>query len=100
MRVAGGGGDAGIDRLAALRDQHEVIDYPLPQRAKNAFPRLRQGTIGCAKRCRYARPRALGAGVKARARFHHHLESFLSSLTERSSAIVRIPAIGRDFGVP
>ena len=61
MRVAGGGGDAGIDRLAALPDHHEVVDYPLPQRAENVLPRLGQGTIPPAKRFRYARPRAFGA---------------------------------------
>jgi hypothetical protein len=40
MRVAGRGGDAGVERLAALRDEDEVVDRSLPQRPENVLPRL------------------------------------------------------------
>ena len=38
MRVAGGGGDAGVDRLAALPDHDQVVGASLPQRAEECPP--------------------------------------------------------------
>ena len=55
--VSARGGDAGVDGLAALPHHDEVIDLATTQRAENALPRVRQGTVGAAKRCRYRRPR-------------------------------------------
>jgi hypothetical protein len=57
MRVSGERGDAGVDRLAALADQNEIVDGALAQRPENVLPGLRQGTIAGAERFRYRRPR-------------------------------------------
>ena len=87
MGVPARSGNAGIDRLPTLRDDNEIIDHALTQRAENIFPWLRQGTIGIAKRFRYRRPRQSGAGVilsaasyvsirHGTASVHHEIPSF------------------------
>ena len=63
VRVSGGRGDAGVDRLAALADQNEIVDGALAQRPENVLPGLRQGTIPGAERFRYRRPRYSGVGA-------------------------------------
>jgi hypothetical protein len=45
-------GGAGIDRLSALSDQHQLIDRAAPQWSENVLPWLRQATITIAKCCR------------------------------------------------
>src|SRR5262245_7126380 len=63
VRVSGRGGDAGVDRLAALADQNEIVDHAFAQRPENVLPGLRQGTIAAAKRFRYRRPGQSGGGA-------------------------------------
>ncbi len=90
MRVAGRRGDAGVERLAALRDQDEVVDRSLPQRPENVLPRLgqRPGTIGAAKRCRHWCPRCVPRNVRSTA-----------PLGEAPVAHRGIPAFGACLGV-
>ena len=53
MGVAGGGGDAGIDGLAALPTTTRSSITPR-RRGRKCLPWLRQGTIGPSKRFWYA----------------------------------------------
>ena len=49
FRVAGGGGDASVDRLADLADDDQIVNCPGPQRTEQLAPRLRQGVGQMAK---------------------------------------------------
>jgi len=56
MGVSGSCRDAGIDRLAALPDHHQLIDDPLPEGTEKFLPRRRQRPTGAPKGFRYRCP--------------------------------------------
>ena len=63
MRMPGRGGDARVDRLAALPDHHQVVDGPVPQRPEKVLPGRRQrNQLPFRNVSRHRRPRRLRAG--------------------------------------
>jgi hypothetical protein len=64
MGIPAGDCDAGIDGLAALSHQDEVVDRAFPQRPENVLPWRRQRAIGAPEDFRYPRPGRAARAVR------------------------------------
>src|SRR6476619_4606523 len=86
--------NAGVDRLAALPNQDQVVNGALAKWPKKASPGLRQGEIARAKQRRYRGP---GGSIERGAR----KKVFLSARRPKApTSHVRFPAFAAACGMP
>ena len=69
FRVPGGGGDAGVDRLAELPDHHQIIDQAAAQRPEHITPGCGEGVRAVAEHLGNADPGSVESAVRSAARW-------------------------------